>query len=517
MSSTDHTFEAAVEASLATLPLGIEQSALPEQAGTMTYREAHELALSKLAEEVAAAPAITDRKTREQVQRIRTRLVGIRTGLDKRRKDLFAPLRALKEQVDAYIGTGADGGLQARVKALERVLEDKEAVWDQEQERIRQEALRIVQERSAARWRELEALGFRFDGTAYWIGDFDHPLMLRRGKAEVDALNDEAWGIFLRAAKHNAAELSKERRADERFDAYLAAGATMDPGTGHATYALLGGRELFITKEALHDMSQDAVDAELALIGENEAALKRAKEEEHEAMRRRFAEQAERERKMDEERAELDRQRAAMREEKESVRRDRLLALGAQWDERGFYHVGGDLCQVSAPLVDLKEEDWQMALEAVPRAVEQWKVRCAESDRKAGLAKSRGETLAILGAECDEVGVWSLGNASTTHHLLREVDAEAWNACLSSFEDEEERIAAQSAQHLTVAETTTGHVDTAELLSCALALLDEANKCQTIACDDLDDDECEQMCVKVVAHASDCVKLVRELQDKRKP
>jgi len=515
MSSTDHTFEAAVEASLATLPLGIEQSALPEQAGTMTYRDAHELAISKLAEEVAAAPAITDRKTREQVQRIRTRLVGIRTGLDKRRKDLFAPLRALKEQVDAYIGTGADGGLQARVKALERVLEDKEAVWDQEQERIRQEALRIVQERSAARWRELEALGFRFDGTAYWIGDFNHPLMLRRGKAEMDALNDEAWGIFLRAAKHNAAEISKERCADERFDALISAGMAQDSITGHATYTMLGGVEQIVTREYLHDCSEELYRQQLDLVHANEAALKRAKEEEHEAMRRRFAEQAERERKMDEERAELDRQRAAMREEKRAMRRDKLISIGAvpACVNDGDALVFGRRQVLTNLLADYNDAEWNGLVDAFMGEVEY----VAEKRIVAERLNERGKTLVLRGAMPDETGTWTLGNATTTNKLLGEMDAEAWNACLSSFEDEEERIAAQSAQHLTVAETTTGHVDTAELLSCALALLDEANKCQTIACDDLDDDECEQMCVKVVAHASDCVKLVRELQDKRKP
>ena len=232
-------------------------------------------------------------------------------------------------------------------------------------------------------------------------------------------------------------------------------------------------------------------------------------------MRRRFEEQAARERKADEDRAELDRQRAALKAEKQATRHERLIALGAEWDERGFYHVGGDLCQVAGNLAELKDEDWQMALEAVPRAKEKWDDIQAAKRAVAMLVKQREAHLLVHGAQVDEHGTWTLGNASTTRHLLGQMDAEAWNACVSAFEAEEEAIEAQSAQHLTVEETRTSQVDTRELLACALALLDEANKCQTIAADDLDDDEGERMCVKVVAHASDCVKLIRELQAKR--
>lgn len=512
------TFESVIEADLATLDFGIAQKAIAAQSGAMSYREAHELYLAALKEEVDKAPTITDRKTREQVQRIRTRLVSIRTGLDERRKALFAPMRALKEQVDAYIGTGKDSGLQARVKALEQVLEAKEAAWDQEQERIRQEALRIQQERSAARWRELEALGFRFiQPGIYVLGEPAHPLHLSKPQAEVDAMNEEAWEVFLRGARHNAGELAKEKQAEDWYNAYLAAGATVDTTTGLAAYTLLDGREIAVLHETLHGISKDAVDAEIALIVEDVAARKRAKEEEHEAMRRKFEEQAAKQRQMDEDRERLDRERAALKEEKQAARHERLIALGAERDERGFYHVGGDLCQVVGNLADMREEDWQMALEAVPRAKAKWDAIQAEKQRIAELVNERGKTLVMRGAERDEAGVWTLGDATITDKLMGEMNAEAWNKRLNEFEDEEERLAIESKQHLTVAETTTGHVDTAELLACALALLDEANKCQTIAADDLDDDECEQMCVKVVAHASDCVKLVRELQEKRKP
>lgn len=520
---TTTTFESVIEADLATLDFGIAQKAIAEQSGAMSYREAHELYLAALKEEVDRAPAITDRKTREQVQRIRTRLVSIRTGLDKRRKALFAPLRALKEQVDAYVGTGQDSGLQARVKALEQVLEAKEAAWDQEQERIRQEALRIQQERSAARWRELEALAFRFiQPGVYLLGNPGHPLCLSKPQAEVDAMNDDAWQVFLRGARHNSGELAKEKQADERFEALLAAGMHEDPQTGHAVYTLLGGVEQIVTREYLHDCSEELYQQQLKVVQDNEAALKRAKEEEHEAMRRKFEEQAAKQRQMDEDRERIDRERAALKEEKRSMRRSHIVSLGAlvtpmpdgldavQYDE-------ADTDKAIYDLPNLSDAAWLQAIGYIKEQVALRAEERAEKERRAELVNERGKTLLMRGATRDEAGVWILGNATITDKLLGQMNAEAWNKRLNEFEDEEERLAIESNQHLTVAEITTGHVDTEELLACALALLDEANKCQTIAADDLDDDECEQMCVKVVAHASDCVKLVRELQEKRKP
>ena len=508
------TFDTVITESLSTLNFGATITPLPDKFG-QDYRALHNWHLEHLAGKVAELPSITDAKTYDQNQRARTHLVSIRTGLDKTRKALFEPMRRLKTEVDEYIGTTPDSGLQARLKALERIIEAKQAEWDAARERERQEALRVLQERSAARWRELEALGFRFDGAAYWIGDLNHPMMLRKPKAEVDAMNDGAWAAFLRTAQHNADEFAKEKQAEDWYNAYLSAGATVDTITGHAAYTLLDGREIAVLHETLHGMAKDAVEAEITLIVEDVAARRRAKDEEHEAMRRRFEEQAERERKADEDRAELDRQRAALKAEKQATRHERLIALGAEWDERGFYHVGGDLCQVVGNLADLKDEDWQMALEAVPRAKEKWDAIQAEKQRVADLVHHRVQCLARHGAEVDEHGTWTLGNATTTSHLLGQMDQEAWEATQAAFDAEKEVIEAQSAQHLTVEETRTSQVDTRELLACALALLDEANKCETIAADDLDDDECEQMCVKVVAHADACVKLIRELQTKR--
>lgn len=503
------TFETVITESLSTLNLGATITPLPDKFGK-DYKALHNWHLEHLATKVGELPDITDSKTYDANQKARTRLVNIRTGLDKNRKALFEPMRTLKAQVDEYIGTTADSGLQARLKALERIIEAKQDAWDAEKERERQEAIRKIEERTAARNKRMMDAGAAFDGVTYRFGEVAIP------QREVANISDELFDRLWEQSISPAAErLAVEKLVEERFAALLAAGMREDPETGHASYTLLGGREIIIMREELHDMAQDTIDLELGLIRDDIAALKRAKDEEHEAMRRRFEEQAERERKADEDRAELDRQRAALKAEKQATRHERLIALGAEWDERGFYHVGGDLCQVVGNLADLKDEDWQMALEAVPRAKEKWDAIQAEKQRVADLVHHRVQCLARHGAEVDEHGTWTLGNATTTSHLLGQMDQEAWEATQAAFDAEKEVIEAQSAQHLTVEETRTSQVDTRELLACALALLDEANKCETIAADDLDDDECEQMCVKVVAHADACVKLIRELQTKR--
>lgn len=509
MTDDKPTFDTVITESLSTLDLGATITPLPDKFGK-DYKALHNWHLEHLATKVGELPDITDSKTYDANQKARTRLVNIRTGLDKTRKALFEPMRRLKSEVDDYIGTTADSGLQARLKALERIIEAKQAVWDAERERERQEAIRVIEERTAARNKRMLDAGAAFDGVTYRFGEVAIP------QREVANISDELFDRLWEQSISPAAErLAVEKLVEERFAALLAAGMREDPETGHASYTLLGGREIIIMREELHDMAQDTIDLELGLIRDDIAALKRAKDEEHEAMRRRFEEQAERERKADEDRAELDRQRAALKAEKQATRHERLIALGAEWDERGFYHVGGDLCQVVGNLADLKDEDWQMALEAVPRAKEKWDAIQAEKQRVADLVHHRVQCLARHGAEVDEHGTWTLGNATTTSHLLGQMDQEAWEATQAAFDAEKEVIEAQSAQHLTVEETRTSQVDTRELLACALALLDEANKCETIAADDLDDDECEQMCVKVVAHADACVKLIRELQTKR--
>lgn len=519
MTDDKPTFDSVITESLSTLDLGATITPLPDKFGK-DYKALHNWHLEHLATKVAELPAITDAKTYDANQKARTRLVNIRTGLDKTRKALFEPMRTLKAQVDEYIGTTADSGLQARLKALERIIEAKQDAWDAEKERERQEAIRKIEERTAARNKRMMDAGAAFDGVTYRFGEVAIP------QREVANISDELFDRLWEQSISPAAErLAVEKLVEERFAALLAAGMREDPETGHASYTLLGGREIIIMREELHDMAQDTIDLELGLIRDDIAALKRAKDEEHEAMRRRFAEQAERERKMDEERAELDRQRAAMREEKRAMRRAHIVSLGALVTPQP--HDGTDAVQydefsAAQALYDLPSMSDKAWLEACGYIAEQVAARAAErAEKQRRNDRNRDRALVLLnyGAVRDEAGTWTLGNATTTDKLLGEMDPENWEHAIIMFEAEVN--AAQNAESKREEHgdpegwPVQSHVDTAELLSCALALLDEANKCQTIACDDLDDHECEQMCVKVVAHADACVKLIRELQTKR--
>ena len=87
--STDTNIEKHVEAEM----MGI----MPVSPTTLqpgdTYKAVHQAQLESLACIVEALPEITDAKTYDQNQRTRTKLVEIRTGIDKRRKALFDPLK----------------------------------------------------------------------------------------------------------------------------------------------------------------------------------------------------------------------------------------------------------------------------------------------------------------------------------------------------------------------------------------------------------------------------------------
>lgn len=180
------------------------------------YKAIHEAQIKKLEAEVAELPAITDRKTYEANQRKRTELVEIRTSIDKRRKALFEPVRRLKEQVDAYLGTSKDGGLQARIAAMEEGIRAKQQAWDIEQERIRQEAQAIIERRNAARCKTLVEMGFTFDGTAYWIGYANSENSARKPYAELCAMTDDAWEMFLRAVKPIAQAVADQKEAERQ-------------------------------------------------------------------------------------------------------------------------------------------------------------------------------------------------------------------------------------------------------------------------------------------------------------
>lgn len=182
------------------------------------YKAIHEAQIKKLQEEVASLPPITDKKSYEANQRKRTELVEIRTSIDKRRKALFEPVRRLKEQVDAYLGTSKDGGLQARIAAMEEGIRAKQQAWDIEQERIRQEAQAIIERRNAARCMQLLELGFTFDGSAYWIGYANSENSARKPYAELCAMTDDAWEVFLRSVKPIAQAVAEQNEAERHAE-----------------------------------------------------------------------------------------------------------------------------------------------------------------------------------------------------------------------------------------------------------------------------------------------------------
>ena len=526
--SDQPTLQTVVTDSLARLDFGATASPLPDKFG-QDYRALHDHYIAALAAEVKAAPPITDKASREVSQKLRTRLVAVRTGLDKTRKALFEPLRALKAEVDAYIGTTADAGLQGRVKALERVLEQQQEVWDAEQERIRQEAVRKVQERNEARGRKLIEAGMVFDGACYALLD------LKVFPSDVSGSTDEDFDEWFTRVVLPVSETKREadrvaeisRIEQERTAELLEAGFDRAPDTCHLELTDVDGSTATVTIEELGEMPDHIYHghkvAATLCASRRKAAKEAEARAEHDRLQAEFKRQAEVQRKQDEERAAIDAERARLKAEKQRVRHERLIALGAEYDGRGIYHVGGDLCQVPGNLADLKDEDWIMAQEAVPRAKERWDAICAEKMRMNKQTVARGETLAILGAERDETGTWTLGNATTTHHLLAGMSAEDWNATLTKFEAEAEadqEVDLETAMDIAAAKagteaddlpisTAPDDADLRELHACALSLLDEANKAFTIFGSD---ERYSGALARVQAHASDCVRITRELQ-----
>lgn len=531
--SDQPTLQTVVTDSLARLDFGATSTPLPDKFGK-DYRALHDHYIAALAAEVKAAPPITDKASRETSQKLRSRLVSIRTGLDKTRKALFKPLRDLEAEVNAYIGTTADAGLQGRIKELELVLEQQQEAWDAEQERIRQEAARKVQERNEARGRMLIDAGMVFTGACYellalkvWPSDISNPS---------DAEFDEWFkGVVLPEAesKREADRIAAiEKLEEERTAELLAEGFDRAPDTGHLELHDTDGMVGRVMIEELGNMPDHVYHghkvAAQSAMSRRKAAKEAAAKAEHDRMQAEFRRQAEEKRKQDEDRAAIDAERAALKAEKQRARHERLIALGAEYDGRGFYHVGGDICQVNGNLADMNEEDWIMAQEAVPRAAERLKAINAENELKATTAKRRGDALAIIGAECDEAGTWTLGNATTTHHLLREMSADEWSYLEQRFIEERAKVSTVlaveeregcglcdedgiSLENL-AAGCDTSDSPFAELLACSLSLLDEANKAFTTHGNDV---RYSDALAKVQAHAGDCVRITRELQQEQ--
>lgn len=376
MSTDPNTIEKHVAAEvLAAMP---EAERTAQALQTTDYRAVHAAQLEEIAQRVEALPAITDRKTYDQNQAMRTALVKIRTGIDARRKALFEPMRRLKGEVDAYLGTGKDSGLQARIAVMESAIASKQEAWDNEQERKRQEAQRIIDDRNRARGQALMRMGYGFDGTHYHVGRAGSPLYDVVSASDVNMMNEERWALVLKQCEAKAEAIRVELLAEQRWADLVAAGATEDPSTGHLHYHLHGADKPWTwTREELGSYDATDFSDELATVKDD-------------VRQRRIRQEAEAKR-LREDQQRLDEERAAMKAEKQAMRHERLMGIGVQQAPEGFYFVPmGDTLtdrrwECVSDLAGLSDEDWQYAIGAAGRAV---------TDRKAELAAIQAEDAA---------------------------------------------------------------------------------------------------------------------------
>lgn len=381
MSTDPNTIEKHVAAEvLAAMP---EAERTAQALQTTDYRAVHAAQLEEIAQRVEALPAITDRKTYDQNQAMRTALVKIRTGIDARRKALFEPMRRLKGEVDAYLGTGKDSGLQARIAAMEAAIATKQEAWDNEQERKRQEAQRIIDERNRARGQALMRMGYGFDGTHYHVGKTGHPLYDVVSASDVNIMNEERWALVLKQCEAKAEAIHVEFLADQRWADLLAAGATEDPTTGHLHYHLHGADKPWTwTREELGGYDATDFTDELATVKDD-------------VRQRRVRQEAEAKR-LQEEQQRLEDEKAALRAEKQAMRHEKLMDIGVEQAPEGFYFVrlGDGLTdrrwECVSDLAGLSDEDWQYALGSARRAV---------TDRRAELEAIQAEDAARADAE----------------------------------------------------------------------------------------------------------------------
>lgn len=325
------------------------------------YREAHDLQIATLKAQADALPAITDKVSYDANKSFRNQtLVKARTGIDKFRKSMFEDVRRLKAEVDEYLGTTPDAGLQGRISAIEEAVRAKEQKWEAEQERARQEAMRIIEERTKARVQVLKEARMTFDGSAWTLVVAAHKVELFQ--TEVRSMNDDRWDAFL--AEHVQPLVSMlndvEARTQRIYDELLSIGMHEDGMTGHLVIAC-GPDRLHVTKEELDEAIDERVEqlkAEAARIVECERRRKQEQAEEDARRQAEFERQRKAREELDEaideleaerkriaeERAELERQKKEEaerreREDRDAIFKQRFPALQAI-NECGLRRVG---------------------------------------------------------------------------------------------------------------------------------------------------------------------------------
>ncbi len=376
------TLEQVVNNSLWSLPIPIPHGEA-EPADAKDYKALHKAKVALLKKRLANLPTVVDEKTLDVNQKALTALVKVRTGLNRARQGMFESVKKLKEEVDRYVGTTAESGLQAEIKALETPIEEGMQAYRDAIEKKRQEAERVLEQRNNDRIAWILESGMHFDGQKYTLGELIlWPVDLRN-------FGEPEWMVWLDKRLAPAKKAAADAKAEEE--------------------------RAFAEAQA-------------------------AKDQKDKEMRELFEKQQRDQAKMDEDRAELDRQMSELRKQKQELRAQELTTLGAERAEDGHFFVD-ELCQVVADLAGLNDEDWTMAKDAVRRS----KVKVIERDKEAlrqmALEDDRSKALRALPLHrYDGDSVWTLGEATVTDFQLRTFTSDEWAACLRSFEEEQARI-----------------------------------------------------------------------------
>ena len=363
---------------------------MPEAAD---YKTRHRIAIGWLKRDVEALPAITDEKSFEVNDSARKRLAKVRTGLETARKAITDPFTKLKKHVDTYLGTTADSGLQGEIKAMERTVEARLKAWTDEQ-------ARKAQERAEARGKLLMAEGMAWDGARYSIG------AIVIWPADVQTMSDDAFEAFVTHTLAPAAATERARKAAEEEQA-----------------------------------RRDAEAEE-----ERRKAKEAQRAEEVAAMEREFERQRKERERLDAERAALDAERAAMRKEKMESRMRDLVMLGAANvpSPDGDQMQAGKVAILCDSLADLKDDQYAELRTRIRDAAAE-AVRQRQEDEKAQARwKERATALFEIGAERDDAGTWTLGDATTTDHVLRTATADEYSSVQLAFKVAQEQRANQA-------------------------------------------------------------------------
>jgi len=398
MSTPQQPLEAAINEQVlqVDLQVGIDQTAMatlaPDELAHVPFKEVHLAKIKVLTEEAQALPAVVDNKTMAVNQAMLTKLVGIRTSIDRHRKALFDPVNRLKKEVDAYLGTTADAGLQGMIKALERPIEARKAEWEQKKEAERQAKLQAEQERKDAVAKRLIDAGMVFDGDSFRAG-----------------------GIVFYPV-----------------DVYLWDETTL---------------QVVIAEQVAPVVAKLKAEAEEAERLEKERRERKAAEqaEENARMQREFERQRIEREKLDADRAAIDAERKELRDTKNRLRWQEIATLGAV-DNGGRVMIRTAATHATMAyridqLADLNDDEWNAA-KTYTRTEKVLAIqRQQEKERGDRLEEERSEQIRPLGAEVDGAGTWTLGNACTTSHVLRTANEAEWFQVVAQFKAEQERMA----------------------------------------------------------------------------